>query len=89
MQSDATDFYGTASNAATETLVKSQSVEKLEKDDLILYDLVDLMNIFKVSKRTIFNWRAKGEINLICVGGKLYMTRKMLLDLIEAKGGVV
>ena len=80
------DHYGTASNAATEALIKSQSVESLEKDNSILYDLVDLMNIFKVSKRTIFNWRAKGVINLICIGGKLYMTHKMLQNLVTAKG---
>ena len=40
------DHYGTASNAATEALIKSQSVESLEKDNSILYDLVDLMNIY-------------------------------------------
>lgn len=80
---------GTATNAAAESLIKSQSVEKLEKEGSLLYDLVDLMNIFKVSKRTIFNWRSRGDINLISIGGKLYMTHKMLMELIATKGGAI
>lgn len=59
------------------------------KDASILYDLVDLMKIFKVTKRTLFNWRAKGIIKLVDFGGKLYMTDKMLNAAIVERGGVL
>lgn len=59
------------------------------KDASILYDLVDLMKIFKVTKRTLFNWRARGIIKLVDFGGKLYMTDKMLNAAIVERGGVL
>ena len=52
---------GTAANAAVGTLRKSQPTGNLAKDTSILYDLVDLEKIFKVTKRTLFNWMAKGR----------------------------
>lgn len=61
----------------------------VKEEEFRLYDLVDLEQIFKVTKRTLFNWRAKGIINLIDFGGRLYMTRAMLVAHIEAKGGVI
>lgn len=61
----------------------------VKEEELRLYDLVDLEKIFKVTKRTLFNWRAKGIINLIDFGGRLYMTHTMLVAHIEAKGGVI
>ena len=80
---------GTAANAAVGTLRKSQPTGNLAKDTSILYDLVDLEKIFKVTKRTLFNWRAKGIISLIDFGGRLYMTHAMLVAHIEARGGMV
>lgn len=61
----------------------------VKEEEFRLYDLVDLEKIFKVTKRTLFNWRAKGIINLIDFGGRLYMTHTMLVAHIEAKGGVI
>ena len=52
----------TVSNAAIAHLRDVQAIEKLEKDSIILYDLFDLEKIFKVTKRTLFNWRAKGDL---------------------------
>lgn len=80
---------GTAANAAIGASRKSQPIEKLAKDTSILYDLVDLARIFKVSKRTLFNWRAKGIISLIDFGGRLYMTQAMLVAHIQQRGGVI
>lgn len=84
-----TVFHGYAPNASVISSGSCQVTEKLGKDTSILYDLVDLEKIFKVTKRTLFNWRAKGIINLIDFGGRLYMTHSMLVAHIEAKGGVV
>ena len=65
------------------------SVQTVEGNNAKLYDLVDLASIFNVSTRNLFNWRAKGVIKLLNIGGKLYMTPKMLNNLIESKGGIV
>ena len=81
------NYLTTASNAATAHLRDGQAVEKLEKDSNILYDLFDLEKIFKVTKRTLFNWRAKGELPLIEFGGKLYLSKGQLRELIIQKGG--
>lgn len=79
----------TASNAATAHLRNVQAVGKLDKATDILYDLVDLEKIFKVTKRTLFNWRAKGILPLMDFGGKLYLTHKQLEAIIVKKGGVL
>jgi hypothetical protein len=79
----------TVSNTATAHLRGVQAVEKLEKDTNILYDLFDLEKIFKVTKRTLFNWRAKGELPLIEFGGKLYLSKGQLKELIIQKGGIL
>ena len=67
----------------------TKAIEKLEKDSNILYDLFDLEKIFKVTKRTLFNWRAKGDLPLIEFGGKLYLSKGQLRELIIQKGGVL
>ena len=72
----------TVSNAAIAHLRDVQAIEKLEKDSNILYDLFDLEKIFKVTKRTLFNWRAKGDLPLIEFGGKLYLSKGQLRELI-------
>ena len=77
----------TVSNAAIAHLRDVQAIEKLEKDSNILYDLFDLEKIFKVTKRTLFNWRAKGDLPLIEFGGKLYLSKGQLRELIIQKGG--
>ena len=82
-------FHGYAPNASVISSGSCQVTENLGKDTSILYDLVDLEKIFKVTKRTLFNWRAKGIINLIDFGGRLYMTHAMLVAHIEARGGMV
>lgn len=82
-------FHGYAPNASVISSGSCQVTEKLGKDTSILYDLVDLAKIFKVTIRTIFNWRAKGIIKLIEFGGKLYMTHAMLVAEIKQRGGVI
>ena len=79
----------TASNAVTAHSRNVQAVGKLEKATDILYDLVDLEKIFKVTKRTLFNWRAKGILPLIEFGGRLYLTHKQLEAVIVQKGGIL
>lgn len=55
-------------------------------DDL-LYDLVDLERIFKVGKRTLFNWRSSNKLPMIMFGSKLYLTHSRLMSMIEEKEG--
>ena len=53
--------------------------------DFKLYDLYELEKLFKACRRTLFNWRALGLINLVKIRGKLYMTQTMV-DEALAKG---
>ena len=80
---------GYAPNASVISSGSCQVTEKLGQEPSILYDLVDLIKIFKVTKRTLFNWRAKGIITLIDIGGRLYMTHAMLVALVQQRGGVI
>lgn len=89
MKRDNDILHGTVSNAATAHLRNVQAVGKLDKVTDILYDLVDLAKIFKVTKRTLFNWREKGILPLIEFGGRLYLTHKQLEAVIVQKGGVL
>ncbi len=76
---------GYAPNASVTSSGNCQVTGKLGKEKSILYDLVDLAQIFKVTTRTLFNWRAKGLISFVNFGGKLYMTHEMLMACIEAR----
>ena len=69
--------------------LKKTTNEVVKEQEFTLYDLVDLARIFKVTKRTIFNWRERGLIDLINIGGRLYMTHPMLVALIQERGGVI
>lgn len=77
--------YGYAPDASIVHSASDQAIGNSGKDTSILYDLVDLERIFKVTKRTLFNWRAKGLIGFVNFGGKLYMTHEMLMAYIEAR----
>ena len=81
---------GTASNAVNTRSGSEQVLRKLGKESKLLYDLVDLSEIFQVTKRTLFNWQAKNDLPLINFGGKLYLSHDRLVEMILAKeGGIV
>ncbi|WP_417173543.1 helix-turn-helix domain-containing protein [Alistipes finegoldii] len=71
---------GISSNGIRAERLVQTTKEVLIKDDVYL-DLADLERLLKVSRRTLFNWRAKGILPLTEVGGKLYI-RKSRLDAI-------
>lgn len=71
---------GISSNGIRAERLVQTTKEVLIKDDIYL-DLADLERLLKVSRRTLFNWRAKGILPLTEVGGKLYI-RKSRLDAI-------
>lgn len=62
-------------------------MKNLAKDGELLYDLTDLERIFKVGKRTLFNWRSSNKLPLITFGSKLYLTHSRLMRMIEEKEG--
>lgn len=68
-----------SSGIRAERLVQTTK-EVAIKDDVYL-DLADLERLLKVSRRTLFNWRAKNILPLTEIGGKLYI-RKSRLDAI-------
>ena len=55
-----------------------------KSDDEIIYDLTDLEQVLKVSRRTLFKWRADGVLPLTELGGKLYISKRRLFELIES-----
>lgn len=79
------DHSGYAPDASIVHSASDQAIGNSGKEKSILYDLVDLEKIFKVTKRTLFNWRAKGLINFVNFGGKQYMTHEMLMACIESR----
>lgn len=68
---------------------KTATAVSVEKDAKVLYDLVDVANIFQVTTRTIQNWKAANLITFFKVGKKLYVSKKMLDDSIAQRGGVI
>jgi len=73
----------TPASTAVATHPKDDDVAiKVEKKDL-LYDLVDLTEIFKVTKRTLFNWRAQNYLPLFELGGRLYISHDRLMLFIK------
>lgn len=71
---------GISSNGICAERLVQTTKEVAIKDDAYL-DLADLERLLKVSRRTLFNWRAKGILPLTEIGGKLYI-RKSRLDAI-------
>lgn len=86
------------------TMAEQTAIEKLsvqiamltahirKSDDEIIYDLTDLEQVLKVSRRTLFTWRANGVLPLTELGGKLYISKRRLFEVIEGnpmlqKGG--
>ena len=55
-----------------------------KSDDEIIYDLTDLEQVLKVSRRTLFKWRADGVLPLTELVGKLYISKRRLFELIES-----
>ena len=43
-----------------------------------LYDLTDLENVLKVSRRTLFKWKSEGKLHFSQIGKKLYITDEEL-----------
>lgn len=41
----------------------------------IIYDNADVLQLLKISQRTLANWRASGIITFRKIGGKLYYTQ--------------
>jgi len=58
---------------------------KVENKKDLLFDLVNLTEFFKVSKRTLFNWRKRENLPLFELGGKLFISRSKLLAFIADK----
>ena len=79
------EYSGYAPDASIVHSASGQAIGNSGKEKSILYDLVDLAQIFKVTTRTLFNWRAKGLISFVNFGGKLYMTHDMLMACIESR----
>ena len=77
--------FGCAPNSDVALSRKGQATKILGQVAPILYDLADIVNKLNVSPKTIYNWRVKGSINLIPIGGKLYLTQKMFNNLLEGK----
>lgn len=76
-----------APNSDVDLSRKGDATKILGQVTPILYDLADIVNKLNVSPKTIYNWRIKGSINLMQIGGKFYLTQKTFNNLLEGKGG--
>ena len=52
-----------------------------------LYDVNDLAELLKVSRRTIFTWKKQGLLPHSQVGGKIWVTEKQLKTFLELHAG--
>jgi hypothetical protein len=59
-----------------DTLIKGNSQEKL-------YNIADLADLLKVSKRTIFTWKKQGLLPCSQVTGKIWITDAQLKSFLE------
>ncbi|HRF14035.1 MAG TPA: helix-turn-helix domain-containing protein [Bacteroidia bacterium] len=56
--------------------------EKFQKPENVIFDNADVLDILKVSRRTLQQWRTDGVIGFSQVGSKLYYTQKDISDFI-------
>ena len=57
-----------------------------KKSQMILYDMADLTDLLKVSKRTIFTWLKQGILPHSRVAGKIWITEEQLKLFLEENG---
>jgi len=48
------------------------------RPELEMYSMDDLAKMFKVTKRTIYNWKDEGIMPYVVIGSKAYMTEAQL-----------
>ncbi len=49
-----------------------------------IYSLEDLAKMFKVTKRTIYNWKDQGLIPYVLIGSKTFVTNEQLSQVLKA-----
>lgn len=50
----------------------------------VIYSLEDLAQMFKVTKRTIYNWKEQGIMSYTVIGSKMYVTEEQLNQFIKS-----
>lgn len=58
-----------------------QNVDK--RKDFKIYSFNDLVKLFGVTKRTIYNWKEEGRLSLTIIGSKTFMTEAQLQEFLE------
>jgi excisionase family DNA binding protein len=53
-------------------------MEFYSKPENDMYSLDDLAKMFKVTKRTIYNWKEDGRLPYVIIGSKTYVTEAQL-----------
>lgn len=79
-------------NLRIEGLVKKVEELSAQCKKAEFYDLDDLSQLLKVSKRTLFNWRKQNILPLVDLGGRYFISQEHLCAILEAnpkmqKGG--
>ncbi len=57
-------------------------MEFYSKPELEMYSMDDLAKMFKVTKRTIYNWKDDGRLPSVIIGSKTYVTSAQLQKLL-------
>ncbi len=67
----------------SEILRLLSQIRNIRSNKTELYSLDELSKLFKVTKRTIYNWKDKGLISCTIIGSKTYFTSKQLLEFLD------
>jgi excisionase family DNA binding protein len=54
-------------------------------EDIKIYDLEDLMKLFKVTRRTLYNYLKSGELKGKKIGAKWFVTEEDLKRFIDSR----
>lgn len=67
------------------TLKRDLKLNNINNPEFVILDNADIMQMFKVSEKTVSNWRNAGTIKYYTVGGKIYYKLSEVLELFNSK----
>lgn len=63
--------------------ISKQVLAKSTPPNAIYYDIVDVMKLLKVSKRTLMSWRSDGIISFSQIQGKIYFSLADIQEMMQ------
>lgn len=66
-----------------ETIVRYQKIQILNEQKYVLLDNADMQQLFKISQKTVTNWREDGILPFTQIKGKIYYRLSDVKTLID------